>query len=41
MRPSQFHTCVSLCKYHIMDELMSITHDLYPQIHDRVVELVK
>lgn len=25
----------------IMDELMSITHDLYPQIYDRVMELVK
>lgn len=25
----------------IMDELMSITHDLYPQIHDRVMELVQ
>lgn len=25
----------------IIDELMSITHDLYPQIHDRVMELVK
>lgn len=25
----------------IIDELMSITHDLYPQIHDRVMELVQ